>query len=110
VAAGPDGTIWVTLFGAHQLLQLDPSTLRIRSWPMPSGQGSSPYAIAVAASGAVWVAEFMGDKIVRFDPSTERMSAIALPTPRSRVRAIAVDAQGRVWYAGSGSGRLGVVE
>lgn len=110
VAAGPDGTIWVTLFGTHQLLRLDPSTLRTRSWPMPSGSGSSPYAIAVAPSGAVWVAEFMGDKIVRFDPSTERMSAVALPTPRSRVRAIAVDAQRRVWYAGSGSGRLGVVE
>ena len=110
VAAGPDGTIWVTLFGTHQLLRLDPSTLRTRSWPMPSGSGSSPYAIAVARSGAVWVAEFMGDKIVRFDPSTERMSVVELPTTRSRVRAIAVDAQGRVWYAGSGSGRLGVVE
>jgi virginiamycin B lyase len=77
---------------------------------MPSGSGSSPYAIAVAPSGTVWVAEFMGDKIVRFDPSTERMRAVALPTPRSRVRAIAADAQERVWYAGSGSGRLGVVE
>jgi len=110
VAAGPDGTIWVTLFGVHQLLQLDPSTLRTRSWPMPSGPGSSPYAIAVAASGTVWVAEFMGDKIVRFDPPTERMTAVALPTPRSRVRAIAVDGQGRVWYAGSASGRLGVIE
>ncbi len=110
MAAGPDGTIWVTLFGAHQLLQLDPSTLRTRSWPMPSGPGSSPYAITVAASGVVWVAEFMGDKIVRFDPPTERMTAVALPTPRSRVRAIAVDGQGRVWYAGSASGRLGVVE
>ncbi len=110
VAAGPDGTIWVTLFGTHQLLQLDPSTLQTRSWPMPSGPGSSPYAIAVADSGAVWVAEFMGDKIVRFDPPTERMTAVSLPTPRSRVRAIAVDGQGRVWYAGSASGRLGVVE
>ena len=110
VAAGPDGTIWVTLFGTHQLLRLDPSTLQTRSWPMPSGPGSSPYAIAVVDSGAVWVAEFMGDKIVRFDPPTERMTAVALPTPRSRVRAIAVDGQGRVWYAGSASGRLGVVE
>ena len=110
VAAGPDGAIWVTLFGTHQLLRLDPLTLHTRSWPMPSGQGSSPYAVAVAASGTVWVAEFMGDTIVRFDPGTERMTALALPTPRSRVRALTVDAEGRVWYAGSASGRLGVIE
>lgn len=110
VAAGPDGAIWVTLFGTHQLVQLDPSTLRTRAWPMPSGTGSSPYAVVVAATGTVWVAEFMGDKIVRFDPRSERMTAVSLPTPRSRVRALAVDAEGRVWYAGSASGRLGVVE
>ena len=110
VAAGPDGSIWVTLFGTHQLLQIDPLTLQTRSRPMPSGTGSSPYAVAVGASGTVWVAEFMGDRIVRFDPGTERMTAIALPTPRSRVRALAVDAEGRVWYAGSASGRLGMIE
>ena len=110
VAAGPDGSVWVTLFGAHELLRLDPVTLRMRSWPMPSGPGSSPYALAVAPSGAVWVAEFMGNRIVRFDPREERMTAVALPTPRSAVRALAVDADGRVWYAGSESGRLGVIE
>ena len=110
MAAGPDGSTWVTLFGTHQLLQLDPVTLHTRSWPMPSGPGSSPYAVAVGASGTVWVAEFMGDTIVRFDPGTERMTAFALPTPRSRVRALTVDAVGRVWYAGSMSGRLGMIE
>lgn len=110
VAAGPDGAIWVTLFGAHQLLRLDPASLRTRSWPMPSGAASSPYAVAVASSGTVWVAEFMGNTIARFDPQTERMTAIPLPTPRSRVRALAVDADGRVWFAGSASGRLGVIE
>jgi virginiamycin B lyase len=77
---------------------------------MPSGPGSSPYALAVAPSGAVWVAEFMGNRIVRFDPREERMTTVALPTPRSAVRALAVDADGRVWYAGSESGRLGVIE
>ena len=110
VAAGPDGSIWVTLFGAHVLLRLDSATLRMRSWPMPSGFGSSPYAVAVAPSGAVWVAEFMGNQIVRFDPREERMTTVAVPTPRSAVRALAVDADGRVWYAGSESGRLGVIE
>jgi virginiamycin B lyase len=110
VAAAPDGSIWVTLFGSHELLRLDPLTRDVRTWPMPSGPHSSPWAIAVAGSGLVWVAEFMGDAIVRFDPGSGRMTAVALPTPRSRVRALAVDARERVWYAGSASGRLGVIE
>jgi virginiamycin B lyase len=92
------------------LLRLDPITLRTRSWPMPSGTRSSPYAVTVAASGTVWVAEFIGNTIAGFDPRAERMTAVPLPTPRSRVRALAVDAEGRVWFAGSASGRLGVIE
>jgi len=109
---GPTGLVLTTfvLGQGPESLVLDPVTLHTRSWPMPSGQGSSPYAVAVGASGTVWVAEFMGDRIVRFDPATERMTAIALPTPRSRVRALAADTEGRVWYAGSASGRLGVIE
>jgi virginiamycin B lyase len=110
IAAGPDGVIWVTLFGVNQLLRLDPASLRTRTWPMPSGARSSPYAIGVTDAGVVWVAEFVGNAIVRFEPRTERMTVVALPTPRSRVRALAVDARGRVWFAGSASGRLGVVE
>jgi virginiamycin B lyase len=110
VAAGPEGAIWVTLFGTHELARLDPASLEIRRWPMPSGPRSHPWAVAVDRSDRVWVSEYEGNAVVRFDPATERFLSFPLPTPRSRVRALAVDAQGRVWFAGSGSGRLGVIE
>jgi virginiamycin B lyase len=110
VAAAPDGTIWVTLFGRHELLRVDPVSLAVRAWPMPSGRLSNPDAVTVDRSGAVWVSEFSANTIVRFDPVRERFTVFPLPTPHSGVRALATDVQGRVWFVGSYSGRLGVIE
>ena len=110
VAIGPDGAVWATLFGAHRLLRLDPATLQTAEWPMPSAPRSSPLAIAVDGTGAVWVSELEGNAVARFDPRAERFTAVPLPTPRSGVRALAVAPDGRVWFVGSWSGRLGVIE
>lgn len=110
VAAAPGGAIWVTLFGRHELLRVDPASLAIRTWPMPSGRSSSPGAIVVDRAGAVWVSELSANVIARFEPSRQRFTEFALPTPRSGVRALAADARGRVWFVGSYSGRLGVID
>ncbi len=110
VAASPDGSIWVTLFGTHELARVDPVSQQIRRWPMPSGKGSSPWGLAVDRAGVVWVAEFLANSIARFDPRTNRFTVIPLPTPRSGVKALTVDSRGRVWFVGSTSGRLGVIE
>jgi virginiamycin B lyase len=77
---------------------------------MPSGRSSSPDAVVVDRAGAVWVSEFTGNAIVRFDPLRERFTRFPLPTPRSGVRALAVEPGGRVWFIGSYSGRLGVID
>ena len=61
-------------------------------------------------AGAVWVNEFSADTIVRLDPKTEQMRVFKIPTANAGVRKMAVDAQGRLWYMGSGSGKLGVIE
>jgi virginiamycin B lyase len=110
VAAAPDGVIWVTLFGSHRLLRVDPVSFEARAWPMPSGARSNPYAVATDSAGRVWVSEYSANTIARFDPTTERFQVFPLPTPNSRVQAIAVDARGRLWYVGSFSGRVGVLQ
>lgn len=110
MAASPDGSIWVTLFGSHELARVDPLSQAVRRWPMPSGKGSSPLGLAVDRAGVVWVAEFLANSIARFDPRTNRFTVIPLPTPRSGVKALTVDSRGRIWFVGSTSGRLGVIE
>jgi virginiamycin B lyase len=110
VATAPDGTIWVTLFGRHELLRVDPATLTLGSWLLPGGAPAHPDAIAVDHVGAVWVSTLSANAIVRFEPGLERFTTFPLPTPRSAVRALAIDGQGRVWFVGSHTGRLGVIE
>jgi virginiamycin B lyase len=110
VATAPDGAIWVTLFGRHELLRVDPVSLARRAWPMPSGGSSNPGAIVVDPGSAVWVSELTANTIARFEPGPERFTTFPLPTPRSGVRALATDPHGRVWFVGSYSGRLGVIE
>jgi virginiamycin B lyase len=110
VATAPDGAVWVTLFGRHELLRVEPNSRTLRTWPMPSGRSSNPAAIVVGGAGAVWVSELSANTIVRFEPGPERFTVFLLPTPRSGVRALAPDTHGRVWFVGSYSGRLGVIE
>jgi len=103
--ARPDGRL-VTLLRCHQLLQLD---LR-RSARAPGHAfraGLEPYAIASPPRDGV------GRRVHgRQDrPLRSPRSDDCRRLPRALAgAAIAVDGQGRVWYAGSASGRLGVVE
>ena len=110
VAVGTDGSIWVTLFGTGRLLRLDPGSLGTRDWLLPSGAGAGPAAVAVDRRGRVWVSAYGANTIVRLEPSTGGFESFPLPTPYSRVQAIATDARGWLWYVGSFSGRLGVIE
>jgi virginiamycin B lyase len=105
-----DGTVWVALAGRDELLRLEPTRRRLTSWRLPAGVGGHPHAVAATPDGAIWVSTLAGNALLRFDPRRERFDVVPLPTPRAGVRALAVDAQGRIWYAASGSGRIGVVE
>src|SRR3989442_12695349 len=107
---GPDGAIWVSLFGSHELLRVDPRTERRTVWRLPSAPRSNPEGLALDQKGNVWVSESSADTIVRLEPATGRFRVVRLPTPGARVRALAIDAVSRVWFVGSNSGRLGVID
>ena len=109
VAVAPDGSVWVALFGSHQLLRVNRASGAMESWPMPSGSQSNPWAIAVDASGGVWIGEFTANTVTCFDPRRLRFAQWPVPTPHAGVRALAVDRDGRAWFVGSYSGRLGFV-
>jgi virginiamycin B lyase len=109
VAVAADGGVWVALSGRHQLLRLDPASLDVRTWALPSAPRSAPSAVAIDGAGAVWVAEYEGNAIVRFDPGRQRFVSFPVPSPRARVHALALDPRGDVWYVGAVSRRLGVI-
>ena len=110
VAAAPDGTLWVTLYGNGKLAKLDPVAMKVvKTYQLPAGDGG-PYAVTVDGGGLVWANEIKTDTVVRFDPKTEKMRVVNLPSQNVGLRKMVVDASGRLWYMGSHNGRLGVVE
>jgi virginiamycin B lyase len=111
MAVAPDGTLWVTLFGNGKLLHFDPDAGKvIKEYLLPAGARGGPYAVTVDGSGIVWVNEINADTVVRLNPSNDVLQMIKLPATNEGIRKMIVDARGRLWYMGSHSGKLGVIE
>lgn len=104
------GRVRYTGHGNGKMGRLDPATGQTKGYALPAGAGAGPYAVTVDGAGLVWVNEFSADTIVRLDPRREEFRVFKIPTAGAGVRKMIVDAQGRLWYMGSGSGKLGVIE
>lgn len=111
IAAAPDNTLWVVRYGDDKLTHIDAKTAKvIKSYDTPAGSRGNPYAVTVDGAGKVWVNEIGTDTVALFDPVKEKFRIFALPTKNEGIRKMIVDAKGRLWYMGSHSGKLGVIE
>ena len=110
-AVSPDGMLWVSLYGTGKLAKIDPSALRVaKEYDLPGGPNAGPYAVNADADGRIWVSETQTNKGIMLDPVSGAMRVFRLPTRDSVVRKAAIDADGRYWYLGINSGKLGVIE
>lgn len=110
LAAAPDGSLWVTLYGSGQLARIDPAARRVvQQIALPAGPRGGAYAVTVDGSGTVWANEISTDTVVRLDPRQGEPRVVTLPSRGVGIRKMVVDAQGRLWYMGSHNGRLGMV-
>ena len=111
IAAASDDTLWVARYGDGKLTHIDARSARvIKSYDMPAGPSGNPYAVTLDGAGKVWVNEIATDTVALFDPATEKFRVFALPSKNEGIRKMIVDANGRLWYMGSHSGKLGMVE
>jgi virginiamycin B lyase len=111
IAAAPDNTLWVVRYGDGKLSHIDAASAKVlKHYDMPAGPSGNPYAVTVDGAGKVWANEIATDTVALFDPATEKFRVFALPTKNEGIRKMIVDARGRLWYMGSHSGKLGVVE
>jgi virginiamycin B lyase len=111
MATAPDGSLWVTLYGAGKLIHVDTESGKvIKDYALPSGPNGGPYAVTVDGAGIVWANEIHTDSVVRLNPANGEIKVFNLPSKNVGIRKMSVDAQGRLWYMGSHNGRLGVIE
>ena len=112
VAATPDGSLlWFAFYGSNELVKFDPIAQKVlKKYPLPSGRGGGAYAVTVDGAGFPWVDELSGNTVIRLDPATEKMQVIKLPTENTGIRKMIIAADGRLWYMGSHTGKLGMIE
>ena len=111
MAVAPNGSLWVALYAAGKLVRLEPPSMRIvRTYDLPGGLESRPYAVAIDSLGRVYTSATGTNRILRLEPRTGEIEAFPLPGEKAMVRGLTVDLQGRIWYAASATGRLGVLK
>ena len=109
-AVAPDGMLWVALYGKGKLAKIDPAAGRVvREYALPGGPNAGPYTVNADADGRIWVCEIQTDSVVMLDPRSEVIRVFKLPRDTG-VHKATIDAEGRYWYVGSLTGRLGVIE
>lgn len=99
LAIADDGTLWVPLFGASQLVKIDGNTgEELGRWQIPD-RGAGPYGITLDKKrNALWAATSNSDRIYRFDIATQTWRHYPLPRSESYIRMLEVHPEtGDVW-------------
>ncbi len=108
-AAGDD--LWVVRYGDGKMSRVDARSGKlVQTVDMPAGTEGRPYAVTVDGAGKVWANEIGTDTVTLFDPASAKFRVFALPSKNEGIRKMVVDAKGHLWYMGSHSGKLGVVQ
>lgn len=102
IKLGPDGTIWVALFGTNKLASVDPATLELTEYELPRTE-TRPRRIAVTSDGRVWYGDYAAGYLGVLDPETGQIEEWPMPSgENSRPYAIASDGQDRIWFVETG--------
>jgi streptogramin lyase len=99
MAVQEDGTLWILLFGASQLVKVDGSTgLELGRYQIPD-RGAAPYGVTFDKKrNAIWAATSNSDRIYRFDIATQHWRQYPMPRKETYIRMIEIDPQtGDLW-------------
>lgn len=92
LAIAKDGTLWISLFGSSQLVEIDPNAaIELGRWQIPD-RGAGPYGITLdKRRNAIWAATSNSDRIYRFDIATKKWTQYPLPRKETYLRMIELD-------------------
>lgn len=88
-------------FGTNKMARLDPQTMEITEYALPTG--ARPRRIAIDAGDNVYFTDYEGGNLGRLDPASKAVKM--WPSPggtRSNPYGIAITPDGMVWYSESG--------
>ena len=103
IAIAPDGSVWVGLHGAREVVQLEAATGRFLRTVNLSARRFQPYGAAVDGTGRLWLTEIFTGRIVSIDTATGTLGPVRTASASDDCVSsygIAIDNRDRVWLAG----------
>lgn len=99
----PENRPWIVLFGINKLATVDPETLALEEVTLPRAE-ARPRRLEITPDGNVWYGDYAGGFLGRYNPSDGTFQEWALPGGSdSRPYGTALDHQGRIWIAETGT-------
>lgn len=97
------GHPWFNLFAGRYIGTIDPATFELKTYPV-GNDSTLNRRIAISADDKIYYTDYRRGRLGMLDPTTGKVSDWALPGgPASLPYGMAIDDQGRVWVAETGS-------
>jgi len=103
------GNLWYGDYSRGMLGRYDTESGEIDEWPLPGGEDSLPFGMALDAEDNVWIAEGSNpNRLVAFDPRREAfIHVITVPNARGSIRHMHFDARSNSIWFGEDSNFIG---
>lgn len=96
------GRLWITQYLGTELIRFNPTSRELCEFNVGGG---GDYVIS--QGNVLWITDHQTGRLLRFDAATNQLRAWALPTGWNTPQGMVLDADGRLWWADSGSQLIG---
>jgi virginiamycin B lyase len=101
IVVNSKGTPFFDLFNTNKIGSINPATLEITEYTLPTG--ARPRRIAVTPDDVIWYTDYARGYLGRLEPQTGRVTEYASPAGRnSQPYGITNTSDGVIWYSESG--------
>ncbi len=101
IAIGQDGAAYACEFGTNRITRIEPETMALREYELPSG--ARPRRIALGPEGMLYYTDFARGMLGRLDAATGHVDEWSTPNgATAQPYAIAVEREGYVWLSETG--------
>lgn len=101
-----NGTLWFVAANKGSLYRIDPRTLALKGYPLPTPNGHAR-GLAADAAGQIWFVLANTNKIGVFHPERERFAEHEVLTSFSNPGRLTIDRQARIWFVEVAANRIG---
>jgi len=105
IAAGPDGSIWVSQMKQHKLVRISPDDDSVVFFDMPPGTG--PHGLKFDHDGRLWLTFQLTDEIVEIGLDGGILARHKIPSPGAGPHGLGIGPDNAVWWTGKTGNMVG---